>query len=88
MRTVRLGDLGHSGFTAKFSLWRNGKSLFGILNSSVIGEVLGMSKGSVERVYGVHAWASAGEGKGGLLPPPGRPRPAKNSMFLDFFGEK
>jgi hypothetical protein len=30
-------------------------------------------------------------GQGGLLPPPGRPRPAKNrtsSMFLDFFGKK
>jgi hypothetical protein len=22
-----------------------------------------------------------------LPPPPGRPRPAKNSMFLDFFGK-
>jgi hypothetical protein len=32
----------------------------------------------------VTTWASAGGGKGGLLPP-GRPRPAKNSMFLDFF---
>jgi hypothetical protein len=30
------------------------------------------------------SWASAGEGKGGLLPPPW---PAKNSMFLDFFGK-
>ncbi len=29
-----------------------------------------------------------GEGKGGALaPPPGRSRPAKNIMFLDFFGK-
>jgi hypothetical protein len=26
-------------------------------------------------------------GQGGLLPLPGRPMPAKNSMFLDFFGK-
>ncbi len=33
-------------------------------------------------------WASAGEGKGAFAPPPpGRPRPAKNSMFLDFLGK-
>jgi hypothetical protein len=30
--------------------------------------------------------ASAGEGKGGSCPP-GRLKPAKNSMFLDFFGK-
>jgi hypothetical protein len=26
-------------------------------------------------------------GQGGALAPPGRPRPAKNSMYLDFFGK-
>jgi hypothetical protein len=28
-----------------------------------------------------------GRARGALAPPPGQPRPAKNSMFLDFFGK-
>ncbi len=28
-----------------------------------------------------------GRARGGSCPPPGRPRPAKNSMFFDFFGK-